>query len=618
MSLLPESLHLLRPLGLLLLLLLPLLWWAIARQQREAGDWSRACDPHLLPHLLEPSQGRASRAPQWLASAVLVVAALALAGPAWERLPEPLHRNDAALVIVLDLSDSVRAGDLRPDRLTRARFKLADLFRLRPDGQLALVVYAGDAFTVAPLTDDSNTIANLVEALDPSLLPVAGKRTDLALRHAAGLLRGAGVEGGELLLLTDSSGARDRDVATELAAAGIRLSVLGLGGEAPAPIPQAGGGFLLDSQGRPVLARLDAASLRELAAAGGGHFAAFSNDRSDLVSLGMDRVTPASLRQSSGEAMRYRDAGYWLLIPLAILALFSFRRGWLALLLVLPMGVPQPAQAFEWRDLWQRRDQQAAAALQDGDAERARALARDPELRGAAAYRLDDWQAATEAFAERDNAVAHYNRGNALARSGAYQEAIDAYRTALQRQPDLEDAKANLDAVLEWLERQPSSPQQGEGQSDEQGDTDESEPSEGDAARDEQGEQSEPQEGERSESDEDGERSQDQSGQQDPAGEEGQDESGAQPEPGDEQAPDADADEAAQRALSEAIDQALAEQEQASPPELGQAPSPEEQAEAERRQSVEQWLRRVPDDPGALLRRKFALEHQRRQREGNR
>ncbi len=620
MNLLPEHLHLLRPLWLLLILATPLLWWALGRAQRDGGDWARACDPHLLPHLLEAHGGRSSRAPQMLGVAILVLASLALAGPAWERLPESLQRQESALVLVLDLSPSSRATDLKPNRLARARFKLADLFRLRPDGQTALVAYAGQAFTVAPLTDDSNTIANLVEALDPDLMPVPGKRADLALRHAEQLLRGAGMERGDVLLITDRVEPRDQAVAADLATRGVRVSVLGLGGGTAAPIPQAAGGFVMDEQGRPQLVKLEPGSLRALANAAGGMFAAFSSDNSDLLALGLDEVKSGVMRDAQGEVQRFRDAGFWFLPPLMLLILLAFRRGWLALILLLPLAVPLPAQAFEWRDLWQRRDQQAAEALREGDIKRARSLAEDAAWRGTAAYRDEDWTAAAEAFAERDAAAAHYNRGNALARAGSYQEAMQAYGKAIQQQPDFDDAKANLEAVKNWLEQQPpkSEDESGEGEQQESGEQEESgspQSSESDEAS--EGEQ--PESGEQGESTEGGEpETADQQQEGEPsAGEEGSPEQTESPDESAEmEASEPEQGDQSQQALSEAIDQALAEQAQEEPPSNARPLSPEQQADAERRQSVEQWLRRVPDDPGALLRRKFALEHQRRLREG--
>lgn len=616
MSALLTDFHFLRPAWLVLLVLLPLAWWLLGRRARGGGDWERAVDPHLLPHLLERSPGRAGRASQWLALGAALLFVLALAGPAWERMPEPLQRQEAALVIALDLSPSARATDLKPDRLIRARYKLADLFRLRPDGQTALVAYAGEPFTVAPLTDDSETIANLIDALDPTLMPVPGQRADLALLHAESLLRGAGLERGDVLLIAGRADARAAETARELAARGVRVSVLGLGGSRGAPVLQPGGGFLLDADGRPVLARLESAGLEAVARAGGGRFAAFSADASDLRALQLDQVASGVLRATSAQATRWRDAGWWLLPPLLLLTLLGFRRGWLALVLVAPLALPTPAQAFGWRDLWQRPDQQAAAALRAGDAEQARELAHDPALRGAAAYRAEDWAAAAEDFARGDDATAHYNRGNALAKAGNFEAALQAYDAALAQRPELEDARANREAVRAWLEQQQK---QQDGES-EGGESSESDPQ---SAQDGEGEpQSQPPDSPESGEDAGGEgepadpqppQSSDSEGQDQGSAASGEGEESEPVEP-----PAKSESEAAQQALREAIDQALAEQDADDGERVDAAAADESAAEREQRQSVEQWLRRVPDDPGALLRRKFALEHQRRQREGQR
>lgn len=625
---LPDEFHFLRPLWLLLLLALPPLWWLLSRQRRGAGDWRQACDAHLLPHLLESGPGGSGMGRRLLAMAALALASLALAGPAWERQPEALQRQEAALVIALDLSPAVRAADLKPDRLTRARFKLADLLRLRPDGQLALVVYAGDAFTVAPLTDDANTIANLIDALDPGLMPVAGQRADRALRHAERLLRGAGHARGEVLLITDRVDARDTEAAARLAAAGIRVSVLGLGAASGAPVPLPGGGFATDAQGRPLLARLDTASLSALARAGGGRFAAIGSDDGDLRALGLDSVVAENLREVEGQALRYRDAGWWLLPPLMLLMLLGFRRGWLALLVVMPLGAP-PAQAFEWRDLWQRPDQQAAAALAEGDAQRAQALARDPALRGAAAYRAEAFEQAIADFAQGESASARYNLGNALARAGRFEEALAAYDEALQRDPQLADAEANREAVRRWLEQQAQQQdqqQQGQGEGDPsegeqpsggQEGEEQASPEDGEASAEPQAGDESGAEGEQREQDgaEAGEGGDAQDSTRPGSESDASDDPGAEPGEQDAAEPEALGDEA-QQSLSQAIDQALAEREGEEAAMAEAAVDPAERAQDERRQSVEQWLRRVPDDPGALLRRKFALEHQRRQREG--
>ena len=200
--------HLLRPWWLLALTALPLIWLALSRIGSDAGAWRGVVDAHLLEHLLVRSDESSRTAvPRWLAMIGWTLACVALAGPAWEQLPQPMFQNRAARVIVLELGATMSAQDIKPSRFERARFKIADILKRSGDAQTALIAYAGDAFVVAPLTDDSNTVANLVDSLDPSVMPVPGDATGKAIDLAVTLVQGAGLHAGEIVLLADSASA---------------------------------------------------------------------------------------------------------------------------------------------------------------------------------------------------------------------------------------------------------------------------------------------------------------------------------------------------------------------------------------------------------------------------
>jgi Ca-activated chloride channel family protein len=586
----------------------------------------------LQPLLLRGTDqpGRQTPLPWLLLCGTLII--LAMSGPAWDRQPLPLARNSDAQVAVFDLSPSMGAADLKPDRLTRARFKLIDWLGRREDGQTGLVVFGGQAFAVAPLTDDARTLRHLAEVLEPNLMPVSGARADLGLRKALDLLEGGGVEGGEILLITDGINRRAEAMLPTLRERGVRLSVLAVGTTEGAPVAQPGGGFLTDRNGAIVLPRLDPSRLANLASRGGGRYAQLSADSSDLDRLaGVDsaRGSRDDDRRTGGDERQsdyWRDRGPWLLLLALPFAALLFRRGWLlAGLLALGLHPAQPAYAddathdtaqtvpapagWSWRDLWLRRDQQAARALAADDAEQAESLAPDPDWRGAAAASAGDYERAASHYSELDHATGAYNQGTALAEAGRFEEAIKSLRQALERDPDHADAKANLKAIEDWLAQQ--APQSEEQQSG------------GDQGQEgEQGEQSQGQEGEQ------GEQSQGQQGEQD--GSAGEDQQGEQEGQSDntdaadsqneqaapqEQAGDPD-DAAEQREQpgSQAGDES-ADGDQTAPVLAGEI-GPEEAA-AERQQALEQWLRRVPDDPGGLLRRKFQLESRRQQADRN-
>jgi Ca-activated chloride channel family protein len=642
--------HFLRPAWLLALALIPLAWWFWRHRRGEAGNWQAVVDAHLLPHLIETAPERSRRGGIWLAGLIWSLACLALAGPAWERESLPLYRNEAARVLAIELAPTMLAADIKPTRLARARYKLNDILAASRDMQTALIGYSGDAFVAAPLTDDVNTVRNLIDALDPGVMPVVGNNTERAIDVASRLIEQAGLKGGELILLADSVSTRALAAARAAHRNGLVISVLGVGSDSGAPVPLPQGGFLQDAQGNIVLPRLDEQGLRALAEAGGGHYARLSADRSDLgIVLGSHNASRDTAKATDSKALsaRYRDRGPWLVLALLPLAMLAFRRGWLMALALALLAPAPPVQAMEWMDLWQRPDQRAAKALAEGDAARAQALAKDPQWQGSAAYRAGDFASASAAFAKSTGAQAQYNRGNALAREGKYEDAIEAYRKSLEASPGMEDAEANKRAVEEWLKRQQDQQQNNNQQQNQQG-----------SGRDQQGQNDNSQSGQSSNQQQDagkqgqqpsdqdkgGESPEDAAGEKDKAGQEDSSadsdkNSQAKPEDdksGRDSSSDSDAEQKAGDANSKSAAETAQEKQQREQQQAqmakaidkaldgkpgGDQKPPSEAAamnesEREQQQALNQWLQRVPDDPGGLLRRKFQLEYDQRQRDG--
>jgi len=641
--------HFLRPLALLLLLALPLFWMVWRGSRSDAGAWRAAVDAHLLPHLIERIDGGSGRSGLALAAFGWTIACLALAGPAWEREPMPLYRNQAARVLALELSPTMLAQDEKPNRLSRARYKLDDALTRSRDFQTALIGYGGDAFVAAPLTDDVATVSNLVAALDPSTMPVSGNATGRAIRTAVSLIEQAGLHRGEIILFADGADAEAAAAAREARGQGVFVSVLGIGRTSGAPVPLAQGDFLKDASGNVVVSRLDEAALRAVAEAGGGRYATLTADGRDLDTLlgdnasGIGHGGDATSESGAAESARWRDRGPWLLLLLLPVALAGFRRGWLMTLAF--AVVPQPqAHAASFEDLWKRSDQQAAAALASGDAKKAEAVARSPDWRAGAAYRGGDYQSAASEYGKLGGADAAYNRGNALAKLGRYEDALGAYDEALKQSPDMADAKANRQAVEAFIEQskrnEPPPPKndktvsQNSGDGDKQphdkdassqkdgqsGDGQQDKSQENQPQKDEQGQEgaSNKPSGDAQDQRKDQQQQGDaQSGEQQQAkSQDGMDGQGSDRQEQTEQKAKADAHQ--QQALSKSIDEALAgSNKPADKEDAAQAGAAEEdEASREKRQALDHLLQRVPDDPGGLLRRKFQLEYQRRQQRG--
>lgn len=461
----PEHFHFLHPSWFLLLIpMLIMLWW-LPRVLRNESSWQQACETHLLPFLLNKPVQALSQLPLWLLAAGWVVTVFALADPAWHKQAQAVYRNQDAAVIILDLSQSMLSSDLTPSRLERARFKVEDILKKRKEGQTGLIVFAGDAFTVSPLTTDTRTIQSLLEPLTPNLMPVQGSRVDLAIKKAAELLRQAGQKYGNIILLTDGySNANTPQVAANVKRQGYRISVLGVGSDKPSPIPDKNGDFIRDAKGNIVMAALNEQKLQALANAGGGHYHSITVNNADLddVLSAQNNMLRSKMNRTFNrtgqETDKWQSQGPYLLLLLLPLGALAFRRGWLLVLpLVLIMTTtmaPQPAEASGWDNLWLRPDQQAEHALHSGDYKTAKQVAKDPMQHGEAAYRSGDFKQALHDFSLNNTPAADYNRGNTLARLGRYKEAISAYDSALKKNSTMKDALHNKKEIEKLLKKQ--------------------------------------------------------------------------------------------------------------------------------------------------------------------
>ncbi|HEY8518477.1 MAG TPA: VWA domain-containing protein [Gammaproteobacteria bacterium] len=597
------ELHFLRPWWLLALPVGAVLLWWLLRGRSAGSSWRSVVDPALQRHVLAEPEVLAER--RWLAvvaAAALTVATLALAGPAWERLPVPAFRSNEALVVALDLSRSMDAGDVEPSRVERAKLKLLSLLERRAGGQTALVVFSDHAFTVTPLTTDVRTIASLVNVLGTDIMPSSGSAIRAGLAKAAALLQQGGARRGEILLMTDAGVSdEDRELARSIAGEGHVVHVLAVGTEQGAPIPTRGGGFVTDEAGNVVVPQVNHAALRRLAADGGGNFAALAPDDRDLDALFPERTLELAdiaeaAEEEGAQADVWRDAGVWLTLALLPLVALGFRRGWIAGLVAAVVLVPADgAHAFEWSALWKRGDQRGYELLQAGEAERAADVFEDPVWRSAAEYRAGLYAQSAATLQGLDDAEAHYNRGTALAKAGELEAALAALDRALELDPNHEDARYNRDVIREFLEQNPP-PQEQQGSSD---------PSQGGGeqqqASAEQGEQGEAPQGEQGQG----------GGEQSAGAEQSTAQEGDQTPPGGDASSDlgdgGQDDFGKQGEREGAAEVAEAEGDV----EEGAEPLAMDVEQWASEQAAEQWLRRVPQDPGGLLRRKFLYQYQR-------
>lgn len=583
MSFLAEF-HFVRPFWLLALIPAIFFSYFLFRRLAKFSAWRSAIDPELIPALLVKPSQRPTMNPLPILVATWIISIVALAGPTWEKIPQPIVEREDALVIILDLTWSMYAGDETPNRLVNAKRKIQDILKARAEGVTALIVFSGDAHAVSPLTDDTKTILALLPSLGPEIMPAPGSRLAPALNIAKNLFQDAGVATGQILIITDEI----RDPEASLAAARALgsqyvLSIMVAGTDAGAPIKlpvSMGETFLKDDSGSLIIPKVEFDALTRFAKAIGANLSRLDLLQDDLAPfLEPPTAFGENFRVVDRDFDLWREFGpylIWLLVPLVIA---GFRRGWLWMLPIFIFIPPEPAQANLWQDLWATKDQQGQALMDAGEPAEAATRFEDQSWQSAAHYRSENYEAAAKGFARQNTADDHYNRGNALAKAGDLSAAVEAYTQSLEINPSDEDAAFNKALVEQLLEQQSQEDQSSQSDEGEEG-NDQDQTDESQSGQNQNGE--------------DEETSKDESQSQANADEETQ-------------------DDAAQEQQQSAEETTEDENESEETNEI----DPSEALSQEESQALDQWLKRVPDDPGGLLRRKFEQQFEERVRQGD-
>jgi Ca-activated chloride channel homolog len=564
----------------------------------------------------------------WLFAIAGVLAITALAGPTWEQRPIPVFKQQSALVLILDLSASMSAEDVKPSRVTRAKEKVLDILKKRREGQTALVVFAGDAFTVTPLTDDTATIASQVKSLSTSIMPVQGSNSNSGLVLARKLLHQAGQVNGNILIITDGINTASLETARQMSGEGYRISVLAVGTQQGAPIPMPGGGFLKDQAGSVVIPKVNLNMLSQLADLGGGQFQRLTVDDRDINSL----LAPIAKLKLSSRSTKTKlntdtwyEAGPYLLLLVLPLAAYAFRRGILvALLLALLLpGIPNQAQAFELASLWQNQNQQAVEKLKQHQAKSAAKQFTDPKWKAAALYKSGQYQQALKVYNQIHNPDTEtlYNKANTLAKLGEIPQAIKTYNQVLKRDKQNVDAKYNRD-LLKKEQKQQQQKQSSSGKKSQS-----SKDSRSSQSKQEQNPSSDKQQ-----SHSDKNQNSSTSKQQQSKKQAGSNQSTAKNNKNDksmeqqnesqqrnknQQNDEQNKQDKSQQQAPQAKEDLSSSQDKQNEQQTASPESKLTEAQKEQQQANEQWLRRIPDDPGGLLRRKFYYQSQQRNQLNN-
>ena len=461
-----DNFHFLRPWWLVLLVLLVPLFFALRRQQNLGGAWAKVCDVNLLPALLVKGAGKSYNALAGLLIFAFALAVIAMAGPTWQKLPQVSVAGGGNTVFVLDMGLNMGANDVNPSRLDRAKFKLYDMLGKIGGDQAALILFDNESYVASPLSEDLSVIANIIPTLEMNVMPgngesALGKGIDEAVR----LLDNAKLGNGRIILLTgagESEVAKANLAVQKAAAKGNVVSVLALGSETGAPVPNEKGGFYTDAQGKTALFKTDLVGLERLAKRGKGGFSLFTANEADIDAVMVSLLAlDTSFKDVNLTADTWQDMGIYLLFIVLPIVLFAFKRGFIAVF-ILVLFNPWEARAGWWQDLWFTPNQQAEKNLQKGEYSEAAQKFKDTSWKGYAHYKAQEYSDAAEAFMAKDDAESLYNLGNALAFSGDISGAIEAYEKAIAINDKHEDAIFNRDYLKKMQQQQQENQQQSE------------------------------------------------------------------------------------------------------------------------------------------------------------
>jgi Ca-activated chloride channel family protein len=647
-----SNFHFVRPYWLLAVFALFIILWLLKKHRFHQSPWQQFLPNHLSHVLVEKTSNTNTKKSLIGEKAFLIkpfiiglVSIIALAGPVWKKLPQPVYQTERGSVLIMDMSYSMYSTDVKPNRLTRARFKAIDLLDKINEGDTGLIAYAGDAFIISPLTQDIKNISLLLPSLTPEIMPVVGSNPMSALTLAHEMLLNAGHLNGDIYWFIDDVDNEDiSDIYDWSKSFGHQLNILGIGSESGAPITLPSGELLKDNKGAIVVPRLPSQKLQSIASRGQGNYQTISNDDSDLDNL----VLKDTISQKNNDKQaslqtgdQWQEQGAWLLLLALPLMLSYFRRG--STLLIVPMSFipllmllsfplvspislaqdysskePQSVSGSEtstqattstelWKSLWQTNDQQAQKQYNQENYQGAAQQFEDSQWQGSSHYKAGNYQAALDAFKhgeQANSADSLYNQGNALAQMQKYDEAIESYEEALSKNPELQDAKDNIEKIKQQQKQQEQEKNQQQGdesnkdqeqdKNQENKDNDQEQNTDDSQSQDQQDSEDSQQQNSENDSQE-GEKEQEQESESNKSSEEQKNKEQEQ-----------------KKSSADNTDTEDEQGEEKTPAQIAA-----EQQEKETEQKHQQLLNKVTDDPYLLLRNKMQLEYQKRKQDGS-
>ncbi|NPA71717.1 MAG: VWA domain-containing protein [Gammaproteobacteria bacterium] len=489
-----DQLQFLRPFWLLGLLPVMILIWMAWQLKHQQGAWHKVIAPQFRELLL----GETTVQPLSLTNryglvglgAMWLIMVVALAGPSIKSVDMPAEKPRQGTVILLDLSLSMLADDIPPNRLSRLKFTINDLLTQHPEMSVGLVGYAQTAHTITPISEDNQTLLEILPSLNPVIMPAYGSNPLAGFKQANTLLEGAHIHKGHIIWMTDDlepdqvpplkQWIKDHE---------ITVSILTIGTQAGGAVHIPNYGLLKDDNGQIVLPTLVMGTFKPISLLPNVTLSHFELAKDPLSALLPPEVIAPKKEESSADSSpkigHPLDEGAWLVLLLLPFLPLLYRKGWiiaitalspLPLVAILSIGglaaVLNPSGAYAQEliqshaetenpsnsqlpsltEVFQSMNQQGYHAWEKGNYQTALDLFEDTQWRASTEYRLGHYDKSALLFAQDKSAKGHYNRGNALAKSGQFEAAKKAYESALKL-PDTDLLQASINSNLELMKQ---------------------------------------------------------------------------------------------------------------------------------------------------------------------
>lgn len=448
-----ELFHFLRPQWLWLFVPVGILIITSLLGSKSKHKWYSVIDEKLRDYVIQKGNKFSMLAPLVVSVIIFSLMIIAAAGPTWEKQEIPGAKNEAILLIALDLSPSMLVEDASPNRLERAKFKVRDLLDANPGARVGLIVYSGTAHPVVTPTSDYKLVAYQLESLSPKIMPLLGTNLSHALALADTILARTEAPSTLLLITDDVNTEQTQQLKNFITDSKNTIELMPMATLQGGRIPGPRRGTYVRKNGEYVVSKLNQQTLFELQKHPAINVNTLTLDKED-VQLIAEKVKKNRIFQQNEEDSEedWKEMGFALLWPVLVLFALWFRKGWMIQwCVVLFLFSSCQSEIKSWDDLWYTKDYQGQMAFDKENFEQAANTYESFQHKGVAFYKEGNYEAAIEMFKQDTSASSMYNLGLTYAANGQHQLAQEALLLASEIEPNNSLIKKSIDQNKERI-----------------------------------------------------------------------------------------------------------------------------------------------------------------------